>query len=173
MESYASQCSVSGRPKHNERDLELLKAATNFDGEMYEVGLLWKTSKPRLPNNYSSALSQMKCLERRLEKDPQLEKRYQETIDVDVEKEFMRILDEVELENTKTAMVCSALPGDQPWTNLTLLDEFATLLQSSEAFLWKITWWPDLIYCKLSLDLYSDSRKRKLLWEQSLMRCFS
>ena len=102
MESYASNCSVSGRSKEDERALEMLKAITKFDGERYEVGLLWKNAKLHLPNNYSSAVSQLKSLERRLEKNVNLKQRYKETIDVDVQKGFVRILDEAELENTKS-----------------------------------------------------------------------
>ena len=72
MESSVSNCSVSGRSKEDERALELLKATMKFDGERYEVGLLWKNAKPHLPNNYSSAVSQLKSLERRLEKDEKM-----------------------------------------------------------------------------------------------------
>ena len=79
----------------------MLKATTKFDGERYEVGLLWKNAKPQLPNNYKSAVSQLKSLERRLEKDENLKQRYKETFVVDVQKGFVRILDEAELENTK------------------------------------------------------------------------
>ena len=64
LESYASNCSVSGRSKEDDKALEMLKATTKFDGERYEVGLLWKNAKPHLPNNYSSAVSQLKSLER-------------------------------------------------------------------------------------------------------------
>ena len=102
MESYASNCSASGRSKEDGKALEMLKATTKFDGERYEVGLLWKNANPNLPNNYSSAVSQLKSLERRLEKDENLKQRYKETIDVDVQKGFVRVLDEAELENTKS-----------------------------------------------------------------------
>ena len=102
MESYASICSVSGRSKEDDKALEMLKATTKFDGERYEVGLFWKNAKPHLSNNYSSAVSQFKSLERLLEKDEKLKQRYKETIDVDVQKGFVRILDEAELENTKS-----------------------------------------------------------------------
>ena len=84
MESYASNCSVSGRSKEDEPALEMLKATTKFDGERYEVGLLWKKAKPHLPNNYISAVSQLKSLGRRLEKNENLKQRYKETIDMDV-----------------------------------------------------------------------------------------
>ena len=102
MESYVSNCSVSGSSKEDDKALEMLKATTKIYGERYEVGLLWKNSKPHLPNNYSSAVSQLKSLERRLEKDENLKQRYKETIDVDVQKGFVRILDEAEIENTNS-----------------------------------------------------------------------
>ena len=102
MDSYASNCSVSGRSKEDERALEMLKATTKFDRERYEVGLLWKNAEPNLPNNYSSTVSQLRSLEHRIEKDENLKQRYKETIDVDVQKGFMRILDEADLENTKS-----------------------------------------------------------------------
>ena len=70
IESYASRGDVSGRSKEDEKALQMLEQNTKFDGERYEVGLLWKRKDPFLPNNYSSALSQMKSLEYRLEKKP-------------------------------------------------------------------------------------------------------
>ena len=101
IESYASSCDVSGRSKEDEKALQMLEQNTRFDGERYEVGLLLKRNDPFLPNNYSSALSQMKSLEYRLEKKPELMKLYQDTIKVDVEKGFIRILKQEELEATK------------------------------------------------------------------------
>ena len=114
MESYASNCNASGRSKEDDKALETLKATTNFDGERYEVGLLWKNAKPHLPNNYSSAVSQLKSLERRLEKDENLKLRYKETIDVDVQKGFVRILDEAELENTKSDLQWYVVRSESP-----------------------------------------------------------
>ena len=100
MESYASNCSVSGRSKDDDKALEMLKATSKFDGKRYEVELLWKIAKPQLHNIYSSAVSQLKSLEHRLENDENLRQRYQETTDADVRKRFVRVLDETELENT-------------------------------------------------------------------------
>ena len=47
-------------------------------------------------------MSQLKSLERRLEREENLKQRYRETNAVDVQKGFVRILDEAELENTKS-----------------------------------------------------------------------
>ena len=101
IESYASRCDVSGRSKEDEKALQMLEQTTKFDGERYEVGILWKRNDPFLPNNYSSALSQMKSLEYRLEKKPELKKLCQNSIKLDVEKGFVRILKQEELEATK------------------------------------------------------------------------
>ena len=72
IESYASRCDVSGRSKDDEKVLLMLEQTTKFHGERYEVGLPWRRRDRFLPNNYSSALSQMKSLEYRLEKKPEL-----------------------------------------------------------------------------------------------------
>ena len=92
IESCASRCDVSGRSKEDEKALQMLEQTTKFDGERYEVGLLWKRNDSFLPNKYFSALSQMKSLESRLEKKPALKNLYRDTIKVYVEKGFVRIL---------------------------------------------------------------------------------
>ena len=102
MELYPSNCSGSGRSKEDDKALEMLKATTKFDGERYEFRLLWKNAKPHLLNNYSSAVSQLKSLERRLEKDENLKQRYEKAIDVDLQKRCVRILEEADFENTNT-----------------------------------------------------------------------
>ena len=75
-------------------------STTKFTGERYEVGILWSKPLPNLPNNYSSALGQLYSLERRLQRDPNLESLYQESIDTDIEKGFVKILDESEVKGT-------------------------------------------------------------------------
>ena len=71
IEFFASRCDVSGRSKEA---LQMLEQTTKFDGERYEIGLLWERKDPFLPNNYSFALSQMKSLEYRFEKKLELKK---------------------------------------------------------------------------------------------------
>ena len=46
IESYASRCDVSGRSKEDEKALQMLEQNIKFDGERYEVGLLWKRRDP-------------------------------------------------------------------------------------------------------------------------------
>ena len=64
IESYTFNRSVSGRSKDDDKAIEMLKATRKFDGKRYEFGLLWKNAKPQLPNNFSSAVSQLESLER-------------------------------------------------------------------------------------------------------------
>ena len=81
----------------------MLEQTTVFDGGRYEVGLLWKRRDPFLPNNYSSALSQqIKSLDYRLGNQPELKKLYQDTIKVDAEKGFVKLLKQQELPSSVT-----------------------------------------------------------------------
>ena len=78
----------------------MLESTTKFIGERYEVGMLWSEPEPNLPNSYSSALGQLYSLERRFQGDPNLKSLYQQSIDTDVEKGFVKILDESKVKGT-------------------------------------------------------------------------
>ena len=54
--------------------------------------MLWSEPEPNLSHNYSSALGQLHSLERRFQRDPNLKSLYQQSIDTDVEKGFVKIL---------------------------------------------------------------------------------
>ena len=84
IESYASNCDVTGLSKEEQRAIKTLEQTTRFNGERYEAGLLWQEDEVKLPNNFYYAMGQLKSLERCLQKDKTLMKRYQETIDTDV-----------------------------------------------------------------------------------------
>ena len=68
IESYASNCDVTGQLKEKQRAIDTLKETTRFSGERYEVGLLWREDEVMLPNNYFSAIGYLKSLERRFQK---------------------------------------------------------------------------------------------------------
>ena len=101
IESYASNCDVTGHSKEEQRAIKTLEQTTRFNGERYEVGLLWREDEVKLPNNFYSAMGQLKSLERRLQKDEALKKRYKETIDTDVNAGYVRKVDQAELNETK------------------------------------------------------------------------
>ena len=62
---------------------------------------LWRDDEVKLPNNFYSAMEQIKFLERHLPKDEMLKKRYQEAIDTDVNAGYVRKVDQTELSETK------------------------------------------------------------------------
>jgi hypothetical protein len=101
IESYASRCQVLSRTSEDKRAQQLLDETTTHDGERYKVGLLWSQDDATLPNNYGSALGQLKSLEQRLRKDPALEKKYVQTISTDLEKGYIRKISRTELMDTK------------------------------------------------------------------------
>ena len=62
---------------------------TYHDGYRYQVGMLWADDDSSLPNNYFSALVQLKSLERRLERTPDLRTSYAQTIKDDFDKGYI------------------------------------------------------------------------------------
>ena len=100
IETNASKINVVSQSWKELQAQKMLESATNFTGERYEVGMLWSEPEPNLPNNYGSALGQLHSLERRFQRDPNLESLYQQSIDADVEKGFVEILNESEIKGT-------------------------------------------------------------------------
>ena len=99
MESYSSTFSVSGRSHEDKKALEILEKTIRLIEGRYEVGLLWADNKV-IPKNYVSAYTQLCSLERRLEKNPDLKKRYEATINVDLENEHVRRLEDEKLSSS-------------------------------------------------------------------------
>ena len=100
VESYASNCDVTVHSKEEQRAIKTLEQ-TRFNGERYEVGLLWQEDEVKLPHNFYSAMGLINSLERRLQKQETLKKRYQETIDTDVNAGNVRKIGQAELKETK------------------------------------------------------------------------
>ncbi len=89
LESYGSNKSVDPRSEADAKAETILQQSTYHDGERYVVGMLWAETDLTLPNNYYSALAQLKSLERRLDKDADLKVRYSETIKQDLAKQYI------------------------------------------------------------------------------------
>ena len=87
--------------KEEQRAIKTLEQTSRFNGERYEVGLLWREDEVKLPNNFYSAMGQFRSLEKRLQKDDTLRQRYQETIDTDVTAAYVRKIDQTELNETR------------------------------------------------------------------------
>ena len=88
MESYGAYKQVDSRSAADARAMKILEQTTFNDECRYQVGKLWADEESTLPNNYS-ALVQMKILERRLGKDPQLKESYSKTIKDDFGKGYI------------------------------------------------------------------------------------
>ena len=78
IESYGAYKQVDSRSAADARAMKILEETTFNDCCRYQVGMLWADEKSTLPNNYFSALVQLRSLERRLGKDPQLKRELQQ-----------------------------------------------------------------------------------------------
>ena len=59
------------------------------NGERYQIDLHWKPVK-KLQNNYFSAVSQLKSLQKRLQNDPGLNQKYNQTLQADLDKNVVK-----------------------------------------------------------------------------------
>ena len=98
-------CDVSGRSKEENRALSFLERTTKHNSERYEVGLLLADDKTGLPNNYYSAYQQFLSMEEKLERDLEMKKAYQATIEKALECNCVRKLDQEEI--AKTESICN------------------------------------------------------------------
>ena len=89
MESFAAKKQVDPRSAADARASKILQDTTYHDGCRYQVGMLWADDDSSLPNNYFSALVQLKSLERRLERTPDLRASYAQTIKDDFDKGYI------------------------------------------------------------------------------------
>ena len=108
IESYSSNCDGTELSKEEPWAIKTLEPTTQFKGERYEVGLLWQEDEVKLPNNFYSAMVQLKSLEQRLQKDKTLKRRHQGNVDADVKAGYVRKIEQTDLNETKaklTAMV--------------------------------------------------------------------
>ena len=70
MESYGAVKEVEPRSSSDRRAVEILEKTTFNDGKRYQVGMLWSKDDLHLPNNYYSALVQLKFLEKKTFQGP-------------------------------------------------------------------------------------------------------
>ena len=76
MESFGAYKQVDSRSAADVQAMKILEETTFNDGCRYQVGMFWADDESTLPNKYFSAHVQLKSLERRLGKDPQLKESY-------------------------------------------------------------------------------------------------
>ena len=100
IETYASKINVVNQSRKELQAQKMLESATKLTGERFEVGMLWSEPEPNLPNNYGSFLGQLHSLERMFQRDPNLKSLYQQSIDADNEKGFVKNLSDSEIKGT-------------------------------------------------------------------------
>ena len=85
------------RSKEDELILESLEKTTSKVDGRYQVGLIWKDLNTNLPDNRAVAERRLHLLEKRLKSDPELNVKYRQTIDDDLQKGYIKKLSEQEL----------------------------------------------------------------------------
>ena len=70
--------------------LEKTKKSIQFVDSHYRISIPWKGDSVYLPDNYSVAVNRLKNLEKRLAKNPEVARSYQETIEQHLEKGYIR-----------------------------------------------------------------------------------
>ena len=96
MESYGAMKQVDSRSASDARAENILDETTYHNGTRYQVGMLWDDDESSLPNNYFSALVQLKSLERRLGKDVDFRDRYSKIIQDDFLKGYIVRVDKTD-----------------------------------------------------------------------------
>ncbi|XP_062711745.1 uncharacterized protein LOC134289626 [Aedes albopictus] len=72
VEGTGTRAAEIPRTEEEERALIIMEATTRRVGERFETGLIWKEDHVEFPNSYSMALSRLECLERRMDRYPEL-----------------------------------------------------------------------------------------------------
>ena len=89
IESHKAYEQVDPRSAVDARAEKIFQETTYQDGSRHHVGMFWAIDQISLPNNFFSALVQLKSLERRPEKDAILKEQYSTTIREDLSKGYI------------------------------------------------------------------------------------
>ena len=163
MESHASTFNVSGRSQEDKKALEILKKTTRLVEDRYEVGPFCADNKVIL-NNYVSIYTQLCSVERRLEKNPDLTKRYEAKMKVDLENKHVRRVDDAELSSSISDPQLRV--PHHPVINPNKPEKVSRVCNAASKFkgvsLMTI-WWRDLISCRILYESCFDFDKAVLL----------
>lgn len=80
--------SIPPMSEDEKRAIYTLENTCEFNNGHYEVGLLWKTDFPVLPNSLGTAIKRLQCLQRKSKGDPRLLEIMQQQIESLVEKGY-------------------------------------------------------------------------------------
>lgn len=97
------------------RAKKILVTTTKRIGNRFETGLLWKYDDVSLPDSMSMAKRRLLCLEKRLEKDPELELKLRIKFNEYIENGYVRMLDRrEEAEHSKKTWYLPLFPVVNP-----------------------------------------------------------
>ncbi|KAK3724598.1 hypothetical protein QZH41_001749 [Actinostola sp. cb2023] len=137
IDSYGTTCmnhtNTLGLSREDERAMEILERTTTKVNGHYAIGLLWKEDNTVLPNNRNSAVSRLHATERKLKKQPDLAKKYQEVLDEYLKNGHCKKLtpEEAACTSDRTYMVSSTPCRCQPqqaWKTAHLLNNLVGIL---------------------------------------------
>ena len=95
------------RSVEDERVMKFLDESTRKVDGRYEVPLIWRDDTVEVPDNFAAATQRLNFLEKKLNRNPELAERYRKTIDMDMEKGYIKNL-------TKEEATASAM---HKWSN--------------------------------------------------------
>ncbi|XP_049874507.1 uncharacterized protein LOC126372702 [Pectinophora gossypiella] len=83
-------------PKHfhteeERRALETLERTTRRTNEGYETGLLWRSDDYDPPNSYEAALRRLQAIERKLDRDEEMKRRYEKQMNTLIENGYAEV----------------------------------------------------------------------------------
>lgn len=100
MNKFFAQEKITHHPKlqskEAERSLKILQDTCKFDGERYEIGLLWKRDDVKLPDSRPMALRRLQCFENQLSRDKEFAVAMRSKIRENMSKGYLRVLTEEE-----------------------------------------------------------------------------
>jgi hypothetical protein len=94
--SWLWDLETMGIKEEDEFQVEFLDNIS-FTGERYEVSLPWKVEHPPLASNYLNSVSRLKLLQKRLIKEPDILKEYDQVIISQVSKGIVEVVPELEV----------------------------------------------------------------------------
>lgn len=87
------------RSIEDKRALSLMeKTFKNANEDAYDSDLLWREEEPSLPSNYEMAKKRLQSLEKKFECCPEVRERYAKSIQDDIEKGYVKKLNEGEVQ---------------------------------------------------------------------------
>ena len=98
IESYGTTFQVNSRKLEDKKPLEILEKTTLKLPERFQIQMLFTGKEQKLDCNISSALGQLRSLERRLAKKESLKLKYINSIKKDLAKVYISLLENGELE---------------------------------------------------------------------------